>query len=75
MYIMKFSNRDHSYNSPHYHGKFVHVDYDSGGYPCAVDTFGNGVYIFTTLKEALGYKEIFTYLDIFEVLIEYRSVE
>lgn len=72
MYVMKYSNREGSYNHPDNHGRFVGLDRDSGGYPYAVESFGNRVEIWTDLERARIYQNGFKCLDIYELNIGVR---
>jgi len=75
MYVMKFSTREGTYNNKHYHGKFVAIDYHSGGYPWGIgEEFSGRVSIFSTYEEARSYQETFKFLDIFELKIELKEI-
>jgi hypothetical protein len=70
MYVMKYSTRDQSYNHPSFHGKFVVLDYSSGGYPWAVgEELSNQVEIWHSLDKALDYQKSFPCLDIYKLEI------
>jgi|GEM_PF-6409458 len=73
MYIMKWSERKGTGNHTSYKDKFVAIDYNSGGYPWAPETFSEA-HIWTSLEEAQRYQKMFPELDIYELKVELNKI-
>lgn len=74
MWVAKFSERDTSYNHVSYHGKYMAIDQNSGGYPYNVDSLA-GAHIFNSLDDAQVYLRGFSHLDLYKLEYTLKKVE
>lgn len=74
MYVLKYSDRDQSYNHSDYHGKFAGMDHNSGGYPYATELISN-TYIWNDLDKVESYRKSFPCLDLYELNIELKLLK
>lgn len=73
-YVMKYSDRESTYNNPSDVGKYVAIDWSSGGYPYAVDCFHNAQ-IWYDCEQFKRYQQMFPFVDVYALDIQLTKME
>lgn len=73
-FAMKYSDRGENPNGPEAVGKWVAVDENSGGYPWPVHFFSMA-HLWPSYVDAMAYRNMFPYLDVYQLEINVKKVE